>query len=203
MKRLFSSITAAFVALAMPTHASLLNIEYTITPPSGGGGEALYTFQLWVDLNDQSYIDGMGFESIIVGGFTGSSANRVFEFDWLTPPSGFTTTGIQGQLSGQALVFGVDTNAAFYVPTAGDFSFVFTGSTARLDAPPVLFRYRSINDPSNPLQLDSGTLTASAVNALTNLNGMAPVPLPAALPLLVAGLGGLVVVHRTGRRKQA
>ncbi len=209
MKSVLSLVVAAGLACATPTLASLVDLEYTLTrndPTDGGAATFSYDFQLIVDLDDPDYVDGMGFERILVGGaFIGDP--RPFESTWLTPPGGWGTNVQVGRLSGTFLQFGDDIAAPYWVPDAGDRSLRFSGLTENADPGPILWSYVGYTDVDDPrsIFLFLDPFVARQVSALTDLDptdpGPSPVPLPAGLPLLLAGLAAFAGCRRLSARR--
>lgn len=200
MLRYFVLAVAASFGLSAPAAASLINFEYIVEDrgAAAADGRYQYDFQFWVDRSDPTYQDTLSISNVQVN-VSVAQGPRPFGTNFITDvPAGFAATDQTGLPNNTRIALSDGTN---WVPTADDFALRFTGRSDVLADMTWNYTGFFVDGVSNTIftgtpPRDRTFLTATPSGALTAFDTPAPIPLPAGLPLLLAGLGGLALFRR-------
>ncbi|ABD56310.1 VPLPA-CTERM sorting domain-containing protein [Jannaschia sp. CCS1] len=200
MRKLLSLAVVVCMAMVTPAAASLVNFEYTRAADPTDPTRFIYEMQFWIDVNDPEFTNTLQISSLTVNqtGPVGFGTPGPFGRGFVTEvQSGWQARDFSGSVSTtriDRLVPGP------WLPDENDFFVRFTGVSDVLAD--MTWNYNGIGVPGNFRTLLSGTpnepfgfLTTPPVASLTDFNA-AVIPLPAALPLLLGGLGGLALLRR-------
>lgn len=162
-----------------PANRSVFNFEWSVNVDSGNvGGRALsdFTHFFEYDTDSGAGISFAGFDPFNVPGFFDHSLGNN-----ATPNGGGTVSSSNAELTTNSGLFNVAQQSA-------NLGF---GYSADPDAPgSYAFRY-SVLDSNGSVLLASAQINVDVLPL-----PLAPVPLPAALPLLLAGIGGLALLRK-------
>lgn len=185
----FQAFTSAVaIALTVAGHASAapISLNWDVTDL---GGSYQYDFELVVDNNDGTFVQGMAWDWFVIGDAPFGSPRLFPERAgfFTSVPTGWTASSTGGSSNGPSLNFGATALTPYWTPTLGE-KVMFSGVSSALVAEDALLWSALRSSGGAPgVRREVATFTESTPSA---------VPLPAGAWLLIGGIGALATLRR-------